>query len=108
MSPSVYEPTVRAGIDLAAEVALVTGAGRGLGEVHSRLLVQRDTSLRILTDSDAAAGTAVASSLGPQARFSHLDVCDEQAWARALNGTKRIPVSPCSQTARCVDRSWMD
>jgi NAD(P)-dependent dehydrogenase (short-subunit alcohol dehydrogenase family) len=108
MSSSVNEPTVQAGMDLAAKVALVTGAGRGLGEVHAMRLVQRDTSLRILADSDAEAGTAVASSLNPQARFSHLDVCDEQAWSRALNGTKRLPVYPCSQTARCVDRSWMD
>jgi NAD(P)-dependent dehydrogenase (short-subunit alcohol dehydrogenase family) len=108
MSPSVNEPTVQACTELAAKVALVTGAGRGLGEVHARLLLQRDTSLKILADSDAEAGTAVATSLGPQARFSHLDVCDELAWARALNGTKRLPVSPRSQTARRVDRSWMD
>jgi NAD(P)-dependent dehydrogenase (short-subunit alcohol dehydrogenase family) len=42
MSPSVNETTVQAGMDLAPKVALATGVGRGLGEIHARLLVHPD------------------------------------------------------------------
>lgn len=72
--------------DLRGRVALVSGGARGLGAAVCEHLVDRGCRVVIgdlLTDE----GAALASRLGPGARFAELDVTDEQAWARVVSST---------------------
>ena len=72
---------------LSGKVALVTGASSGLGEAISRRFIAEGASV-VLTDVDAAAGTAVAKELGSAARFQRHDVTREADWLDALNLAK--------------------
>jgi len=62
-------------------VALVTGAAHGIGEAVARRFVA-DGLYSVVTDIDDEAGEAVASSLGAEAEYHHLDVRSEDDWAR--------------------------
>ena len=68
----------------AQRVAIVTGAGRGIGEATARALA-RDGFRVVAADIDGAAAARVAQSLGPEhaGRASHaahaVDVTDEAA-----------------------------
>lgn len=64
---------------LEGKIAIITGAARGMGESHARLFVSEGAQV-VLTDIDAAAGTALASELGDCARFIQHDVADPEAW----------------------------
>ncbi len=64
---------------LAGKVAIITGAGRGMGASHARLFVEEGAQV-LLTDIDEAAGSALAKRLGAGARFMLHDVSDPQAW----------------------------
>lgn len=55
--------------------AVVTGAGRGLGRLIARLLVERGHQV-LVTDLDPAAAAAVAGELGDRATARGLDVRD--------------------------------
>lgn len=64
---------------LAGKVALITGAGKGLGEANARLFAAEGASV-VLSDVDIAAGEAVARSIGGDALFVRHDVCIESEW----------------------------
>ena len=65
---------------VAGKIVLVTGAGRGQGEAHARLLAQEGAQV-IVTDVRAEMAEAVAAGIGPAAWASSLDVADEASWA---------------------------
>lgn len=62
-------------------VALVTGAGRGIGEAIAVALAERDFTV-VVTDVVERRAETVASSLG--ADFAGLDVTDEAQWKRVI------------------------
>ena len=61
---------------LQGKTALVTGASKGIGEAIARAYIREGASV-VLADVDAAAGRAVAESLGEQAVFTRCDVSSE-------------------------------
>jgi len=66
---------------LKDKTALVSGAARGIGEAIARAFVAEGAFV-YLTDTDDTAGTAVAATLGPLARYCRLDVRLEADWQR--------------------------
>lgn len=69
---------------VSGKVAIVTGASKGLGEADARLLAKEGAKV-ILTDVDDKAGEAVAADIGPNARYVHQDVRDEQGWITLID-----------------------
>lgn len=65
------------------KVALISGAARGMGASHARLLVGEGASV-VLGDVLDEEGRAVAAELGDAARFVHLDVTQPADWAAAV------------------------
>lgn len=65
---------------VAGKVVVVTGAGRGQGEAHVRLLAEQGAEV-IVTDIRADMAAAVAADIGPSAWHQRLDVADEASWA---------------------------
>lgn len=77
-------------------VALVTGASRGQGAAHARLLAAEGASV-LLTDLLDEEGTALASELaaaGHRAHYEHLDVAEPEAWERALAVAPKRELGP--------------
>ena len=68
---------------MEGRVALVTGAARGQGAAHARLLVEAGSRV-LVTDVLEEEGRRVAEGLGPAARFVGHDVTSEQEWSRAV------------------------
>jgi 3alpha(or 20beta)-hydroxysteroid dehydrogenase len=68
-------------------VALVTGAGRGIGESIARVLAELDFTV-VVTDAVARRAEKVASSMAG-ATSAQLDVTDEGAWKEAVASTVR-------------------
>ncbi|WP_059016475.1 glucose 1-dehydrogenase [Mycobacterium sp. M26] len=66
------------------KVALISGAARGMGASHARLLVREGAKV-VLGDVLDDDGTAVAEELGDAARYVHLDVTDAADWAAAVD-----------------------
>jgi NAD(P)-dependent dehydrogenase (short-subunit alcohol dehydrogenase family) len=66
---------------LAGKFALVTGAGRGIGEAIAAAFVA-EGAMVLVTDLDEMRGDAVAKRLGVSAR--RLDVRDEHEWVEAI------------------------
>jgi 3alpha(or 20beta)-hydroxysteroid dehydrogenase len=79
---------------LEGRVALVTGASRGQGEAEARAFVDEGAAV-LLADVLDTAGRSVAQSLGPQARYVHLDVREPGSWAMAVEEAERAfgPIS---------------
>jgi 3-oxoacyl-[acyl-carrier protein] reductase len=64
--------------DFGGRVAIVTGAGGGIGEAYARALHAAGASV-VVAELDADAGGAVADSLGERALFVPTDVGDPQS-----------------------------
>lgn len=62
------------------KVVLVTGAGRGQGEAHARLLAGEGATV-ILTDVREQEVAAVAGEIGGASWHGRLDVADAASWA---------------------------
>ncbi|EDY46674.2 LOW QUALITY PROTEIN: 3-alpha-(or 20-beta)-hydroxysteroid dehydrogenase, partial [Streptomyces sp. SPB074] len=65
------------------EVALISGAAKGMGASHARAFA-REGARVVLGDVDEEAGRALASELGGTAAFTRLDVTDPGSWDSAL------------------------
>jgi 3(or 17)beta-hydroxysteroid dehydrogenase len=68
------------------KVALVTGAGSGLGRGTSEVLVREGASVAV-TDIDTELGIAVAKELGDRAIFLEHDVSSEESWIKTVAAT---------------------
>jgi 3alpha(or 20beta)-hydroxysteroid dehydrogenase len=68
---------------LDGKVAIITGASRGQGAAEARLFVHEGAQV-VIADVLEQQGKSLADELGEAARFVHLDVSDESAWADAL------------------------
>ena len=69
---------------LSGKVAIITGASQGMGEAHARAFVAEGAKV-ILTDINAAAGQALADSLGANAMFVQQDVVSPEGWKQVLS-----------------------
>jgi NAD(P)-dependent dehydrogenase (short-subunit alcohol dehydrogenase family) len=69
---------------LAGKVAVITGGASGIGEATAERFVAEGARV-IVADIQAAAGQAVADSLGDSARFISCDVTDESQVAAAVD-----------------------
>lgn len=65
---------------VAGKVVLVTGAGRGQGEAHARLLAAEGATV-IVTDVREDEAAAVAGAIGDASWHARLDVADQASWA---------------------------
>jgi len=70
------------------KVAVVTGAARGVGEATARRFVAEGARV-VLADVRDDLGHRLAEELGDAARYEHLDVTAETAWAAAMDGVHR-------------------
>lgn len=75
-----------AAVRLDGRVAVVTGGARGIGEAYVRGLHAAGASV-VIADVLDEPGAALADELGERARFEHLDVTDEDGWARVVLAT---------------------
>jgi 3alpha(or 20beta)-hydroxysteroid dehydrogenase len=72
---------------LNGKVAIITGAGRGMGESHARVFVAEGCKV-VLTDMNSEAGQSLAGLLGENARFVHQDVTQFESWAAVVDCAK--------------------
>ncbi|MFE4464312.1 SDR family oxidoreductase [Oerskovia sp. NPDC056781] len=70
---------------LHGRVALVTGGARGIGAGAVCALHAAGADV-VVADIADKPGAALAAELGDRARFVHLDVSDETAWVRVVEG----------------------
>ncbi|MEZ5233735.1 MAG: glucose 1-dehydrogenase [Acidimicrobiia bacterium] len=73
---------------LEGKIAIVTGAGRGMGEAEARLFAAEGASV-VVADVLDDEGAAVAAALGDRGLFVHHDVTDESSWQALLDATRR-------------------
>ena len=73
---------------LAGKIALVTGAASGQGEAEARLFVAEGAEV-IAADVNDDGGRAVAASIGPRARYEHLDVRNYDEWLAVVDGIEQ-------------------
>jgi NAD(P)-dependent dehydrogenase (short-subunit alcohol dehydrogenase family) len=63
---------------LAGKVAVITGAGSGIGRASTRLFVAEGAKV-VVAEIDPALGEAAAREAGAEARFIRTDVTDEES-----------------------------
>lgn len=68
---------------VAQKIALITGASQGIGAQSAQLLVQEGATV-ILTDILDDLGQKLASELGANASYYHLDVSSESNWQSVM------------------------
>ena len=68
---------------LDGRVALITGAARGQGAEAARRFAAEGAQV-MLADVLDDPGRAVADEIGQAGAYAHLDVTDEDAWAKAV------------------------
>ena len=96
---------------LSGKVAIVTGAARGTGEAISRTMVAEGAKV-VLGDVRDDLGKKLASELGDNAIYCHLDVCLEEDWRNAIevsqmfgaltilvNNAAILHIAPIAQTS---------
>ncbi|MEC3918672.1 SDR family oxidoreductase [Nocardia sp. CDC160] len=66
---------------------IVTGGARGIGAAIATEFVKTGASV-VIADVRDDDGAQLAHSLGPSARFHHLDVTDSDNWVRVLTETE--------------------
>lgn len=66
------------------KVAIITGAGNGMGAAHARRFATEGAFV-VLTDVDASGGQALADELGDRTRFVRHDVSNEHDWQRVVD-----------------------
>jgi 3alpha(or 20beta)-hydroxysteroid dehydrogenase len=72
---------------LEGKVAIVTGGSRGTGEATARRFVAEGARV-VIADIRDELGTKLASELGDSALYVHLDVTQENDWAKGLAATR--------------------
>jgi len=72
---------------LAGKVAVITGAGSGIGRASARLFVAEGAKV-VVAELDAALGEASAREAGAGARFVRTDVTDEESVKRMVQEAK--------------------
>lgn len=73
---------------MSGKVALITGAGVGIGQAISEVLAEHGATV-VVTDINREAGEAAAKGIGERACFLPLDVCDPEAWAATVTEVLR-------------------
>ncbi|HTE37646.1 MAG TPA: SDR family NAD(P)-dependent oxidoreductase, partial [Reyranella sp.] len=63
---------------LVGKVAVITGAGSGIGRASAKLFVAEGAKV-VVAEIDATLGEAAAREAGADARFVHTDVTDEES-----------------------------
>lgn len=66
-------------MNLHDKTVIVTGAARGMGQAHSRMLASRGANV-VIADLLVDEGAAVAKDIGARARFIRLDVTQQESW----------------------------
>lgn len=72
---------------LKGKVAIITGAGRGMGQSHARVFVAEGCKV-VLTDLNVGAGEAIASELGENAVFVEQDVTRLAGWSKVVDAAR--------------------
>ncbi|KAF2816992.1 3-alpha--hydroxysteroid dehydrogenase [Mytilinidion resinicola] len=68
---------------LDGKVAIVTGAGQGMGAAHARRMASEGAKV-ILTDIDAVGASQIAKEIGQNALFIQHDVASMSDWTRVV------------------------
>lgn len=74
---------------LAGKTAIITGGARGMGAVTAKLFIEHGANV-VIGDILDKEGQALAESLGDKARFVHLDVTNEDDWAKAVSTAESL------------------
>ncbi len=75
--------------ELKNEVAIITGAAKGMGAMHVRKFVDEGAKV-VVTDIDEQAGADLAEEMGDSAAFAKLDVSKEADWANIVERTEAM------------------
>lgn len=73
---------------LKDKVAIITGAGRGMGQSHARVFVGEGCKV-VLTDRNVEAGQAIAAELGESAVFVEHDVTQSDGWSKVVDVARK-------------------
>jgi 3alpha(or 20beta)-hydroxysteroid dehydrogenase len=74
---------------LQGKTAIITGGAKGMGEATVRLFAEHGARV-VIGDILDEAGEALASELGGEVKFVHLDVSNEDDWAAAVKAAEAL------------------